>query len=78
MWSAAKPMLTTLLEGLQSRSGAAAAVKRRIIDDADAVVELSTPLYTVVAFPTADTLPEVRRFAHARGRYSVFAQRFVH
>lgn len=60
MWSAAKPMMSTLLQGLQSRSGAAASVAQRVLDDADAVVELSTPLFTAVVFPTADTLPEVR------------------
>ena len=60
MWSAAKPMMTTLLQGLQSRSGAAASVAQRVLDDADAIVELSTPLFTAVVFPTADTLPEVR------------------
>jgi hypothetical protein len=60
MWSAAKPMLSSLLQALQSRAGNAATVKQRVIDDADAVVELSTPQFTVVAFPTADTLPEVR------------------
>ena len=53
-------MVSSLLQGLQSRAGAAAAVKQRVIDDADAVVELNTPLYTAVVFPTADTLPEVR------------------
>ena len=61
MWSAAKPMVSSLLQGLQSRAGTAAALKQRVIDDADAVVELSTPLFTAVVFPTADTLPEVRK-----------------
>ena len=68
MWSAAKPMLSSLLQGLQSRAGNAATVKQRVIDDADAVVELSTPQFTAVVFPTADTLPEVRDATTAPNR----------
>ena len=61
MWTAAKPLVTSLLEDLSRPANVA--VTRRVIDDADAVVELSTARHTAVVFPTGETLSEARRRA---------------
>jgi hypothetical protein len=62
-------MMTSLLQDLQrSGGGAVSAPAQRVIDDADAVVELATPAHTAVVFPTADTLGEARGSAHAHSR----------
>jgi hypothetical protein len=64
-WTAAKPMVSAIVSELQRASGAPAAIVQKVLDDGDAVVQLSTPRHTAVVFPTADTLGEVR--ARVRG-----------
>jgi hypothetical protein len=74
-WTAAKPMVSTILTELARASGgtAAAPIVQKVLDESDAVVQLSTPRHTAVVFPTAETLGEVR--ACAQGGESARALR---
>lgn len=57
MWTAASPMVGALLRDLSD----GADVRQRVLDEGDAVVQLSAgPALTAVVFPTAETLSEAR------------------